>query len=141
MLEINFTLLIQIANFIILMFLLNFLLFRPMLSFLSQRKGMIGQTLAEAREEEEKAEGVLERYHETLTDARRAADARFAEAQAVSEEDRRRRLAEAEQGAQESISAASEEISRAASEARDGLRAQASVLAKAIAEKVLGRAV
>jgi F-type H+-transporting ATPase subunit b len=141
MLEINFTLLVQTANFIILMFLLNFLLFRPMLSFLSQRKGMIDQTLAEARDEESKAEEVLESYHETLTDARRAADARFGEAQAGADEDRRRLFAEAELRAQESIEEASGKIRQASEEARGGLRAQSRALAEAIAEKVLGRRV
>ncbi len=141
MLEINFTLLVQIANFIILMFLLNFLLFRPMLSFLSKRRAMIDTTLGEARQEEERAEEVLEDYHQTLTEARRTADARFAEAQAAADEDRRQRLAEAEGRAQESIKAASKEVGEAAEEARKGLRAQAGDLAEAIAEKVLGRAV
>lgn len=141
MLEINFTLLVQTANFIILMFLLNFLLFRPMLSFLSQRKGMIDQTLAEARDEESKAEEVLESYHETLTDARRATDALFAEAQAGAEEDRRGRLAEAELRAQGSIEDASGKIRQASEEARGGLRAQSRALAETIAEKVLGRRV
>jgi F-type H+-transporting ATPase subunit b len=141
MLDINFTLLVQVANFIILMFLLNFLLFKPMRSFLSTRQGMIDQTMAEARQAEEKAEASLERYHDLLSDARRAVDARLSEAQAKADEDRRRRLAEAEQRAQESIEAASTEIRGAAEEARDGLRAQARALAEAIAEKVLGRAV
>lgn len=141
MLDINFTLLVQIANFVILMFLLNFLLFKPLLSLLSKRREMVDQTLAEARLAEEQAESTLERYHDMLADARRAADGRFAEAQTEADEDRRSRLAEAERRAQETIEAASTDIREAADEARGGLRDQARNLAVAIAEKVLGRAV
>lgn len=141
MLEINFTLLVQIANFIILMFLLNFLLFKPMLSFIERRKKMIDQTHLEARQEESGAEEVLERYHGILADARRAADARYAEYQASAEEDRRRRLEEAEQRAMESMDAASESIHQACDEARGSLRQQTRALAVSIAEKVLGRPV
>lgn len=141
MLDINFTLLIQVANFIILMFLLNFLLFKPLLSFVEKRKSMVEGTLSEAREEEERAEEILERYHQVLTDARRAADARYGEAQASAEDDRRQRMAEAGRRADEAVGEAAEEIRQTAQEVRQGLKDQARSLAESIAEKVLGRPV
>ncbi|MFQ6673006.1 MAG: hypothetical protein ACE5KY_06870 [Candidatus Tectimicrobiota bacterium] len=141
MLDINFTLLIQLADFIILMFLLNGLLFKPIRAFVARRRAMIDQTLVEARSTEAEADETLERYRETLSTARRATDVRFAEAQAAVEQERRERLAEAERQAGETIAAATASIREAAESARAGLRDHAQALAKAITEKVLGRAV
>lgn len=140
MLDINFTLFIQLANFIALMFLLNILLFKPIIAFVARRKAMIDQTQAEGRSVEAGADEALERYHEMLAAARRAADARLAEAQAAAEEERRDRLAEAERRAGEAIIAAMVSIRQASERARQDLRDQAETLAGTITEKVLGRA-
>lgn len=141
MLDINFTLLIQFANFLVLMFLLNTLLFKPILAVVARRREMIDQTLADARSSEADAGETLGRYQEALAAARRAADARFAEALTKADEHRRERLAEAERQAAGAIAAATDSIRDASEHAGADLRDQALALAEDITARVLGRAV
>ena len=44
MININYTLLIQLANFLILMVILNFLLFRPILRVLDERERLVKES-------------------------------------------------------------------------------------------------
>ena len=140
MLDINFTIFIQLLNFIVLMFILNVLLFKPVIAFVARRKAMIDQTLEEGRTAETVADETLERYRDILAGAKSAADARFTEALAAVEEERRERLAEAERLAGEAIVAAMSSIRQASEEAMEDLRDHAESLAETITEKVLGRA-
>ena len=138
MLDINFTFFIQFLNFIVLMFILNVLLFKPVLAFMARRKAMIDQTLEEGLTAETVAGETLKRYHDLLAGARNAADARFTEAQAAVEEERRERLAEAERQAGEAIVAGMGSLRQASEEAREDLRGHADSLAEEISGRVLG---
>jgi len=138
MLDINFTFIIQFLNFVVLMFILNVLLFKPVIAFMARRKAMIDQTLEEGRTAETAADETLKRYHDILAGARNAADARFTEAQAAVEENRRERLAEAERQAGEAIVAAMGSLRQASEEAMEDLRGHAESLAEEIAGRVLG---
>ena len=138
MLDINFTFFIQFLNFIVLMFILNVLLFKPVLAFMARRKAMIDQTLEEGLTAETVAGETLKRYHDLLAGARNAADARFTEAQAAVEEERRERLAEAERQAGEAIVAGMGSLRQASEEAMEDLRGHADSLAEEISGRVLG---
>ncbi len=137
MLDINFTVFIQLLNFIVLMFILNVLLFKPVIAFMARRKAMIDQTLEEGRTTETVADETLKRYRDLLAAARSAADARLTEAQAAVEEERRELLAEAERLAGEAIVAAMSSIRQASEEAMEDLRDHAESLAEEIAGRVL----
>jgi F0F1-type ATP synthase membrane subunit b/b' len=99
---------------------------------------MIDQTLEEGLTAETVAGETLKRYHDLLAGARNAADARFTEAQAAVEEERRERLAEAERQAGEAIVAGMGSLRQASEEAMEDLRGHADSLAEEISGRVLG---
>lgn len=75
MLDLNITMLFQLANFLITLFVLNLLLIRPIRKIIRDRKALMDNLSGEAESFETKAKDRLENYEAELTKARQDATA------------------------------------------------------------------
>ena len=80
MLDLNITMLFQLANFLITLFVLNRLLIRPVRGIIAERKALMANLTGEAESFESKAQSRLDNYEAELTKARQKAAETFAAA-------------------------------------------------------------
>jgi len=139
MVELNFTLIAQLAIVLSLMVVLSQLVFKPFLNLLRERRERVEGAEKRARELQQKTGELIERYREAISAAQ-------AEGTMIREEIRKESLAkelEVLQKAMEDANRIIQEmklrIGEEASLARAGLRLHAQNLSLEIAEKILGR--
>ena len=141
MLEINFSVVVQVVNFLVLLFLLNKFLYQPIRTILSRRAEEM-DTLANRVEEylgksEEREKGIEEG---TILARKEGYSRREAcKAEAASEE--RGILKEAASSVEQQVGAAREDIEAKIAGVRKALDDQVSALSSELAEKILGRSV
>jgi F-type H+-transporting ATPase subunit b len=139
MIDLNFTIIIQLAVVLSLMVILSQMAFKPFLNLLQARRERIEGAEARAREMEQRAERLIERYREALSAAQ-------AQGSTVREELRQESLAKemeilqkAMEGANQIIAEMKMKIAEEMGLARAELRLQAQNLSREIAVKILGR--
>lgn len=141
MIDINSTLLIQLANFIVLLIALNFILYRPLRKIMLEREEEIGGAFTDAKNAQERTQSLLEQYNASLAEAKQQSTATY---NALYQQglDGQRDLISAERAkAAELLDKAKSEIRAAADAARTDLKQEAGRLAQDIAGKLLGRGV
>ncbi len=139
MIELNFTLIIQLAIVLSLMGVLSQVLFKPFLSTLQERKERVEGSEKKARELQLRTEELMERYREAIAAAQ-------AQGATIREEIRKGSLAaemeilqKAMEKANHSIQQIKNKIAEETGSARTALKIQAQNLSREIAEKILGR--
>lgn len=141
MIELNFTLLIQVFNFLLLVFLLNVVLYKPILKVLDERDRRINGQQAEAKKLQEETQALLAEYnrklHEAKIDAMNAKNAARSEAS----EEAGRIIEEARKKADEIVSQVQREIRAGIEQAMKDLEPDVSSMAATMAERILGRKV
>lgn len=140
MIDINYTILVQLANFVVLIFVLNAILIKPMMKHLAERDDKIGSSHDQAKANAQKAENLLAEYEAGLADARMKASHAYNSIQQEGLAEQRTKLADAREKAQEMMAKAVAEINAEAGKARKTLEAEMEKLPKDIASKLLGRA-
>lgn len=140
MININFTLLIQLINFLVLLFLLNALLFKPVLAKMREREARIKQEREKTQDLEQKVLDEENRHQEELAKAR-----------LIAAQEKATLVGEAKKKEAEILDKARGEASRIVDEMRTAiqgeivevkqrLREDMAPLARSMAEKLLGRA-
>jgi len=139
MIDLNLTLIIQLAVVLSLMVILSQIAFKPFLSLLQARKERIEGAEKRARELQQQAEELIERYREAISAAQ-------AQGATIREEIRQESLAkemEILQQAMEEANQVIKEIKMKIAEetglARRDLRLQAQNLSREITARILGR--
>jgi F-type H+-transporting ATPase subunit b len=139
MIELNFTLIIQLVIVLSLMGILTQVLFKPFLSVLQERRNRIEGAEKKAKDLQQQAEELIERYREAIS-------AGQAQGAGVRDEIRKASLTEETEILQKAMDETNRLIqevkARIAEEgraARIDLRLQAQNLSREITEKVLGR--
>lgn len=140
MIDINYTLLIQLVNFIVLLLALNYILFRPLRSAMEEREQNISSAFGDAKAAQEKVQQLLEKYNAALAEAKQKAASVYNALYQEGLDSQRDMISSERAKATELLDKAREEISKAASEARADLRKEAERLSHQIAAKMLGRA-
>jgi len=141
MIDINYTLWVQIVNFIILLIALNFLLFKPIREIMQEREQGISSNLGDAKAAQDRMQSILENYNASLAEAKQKAVATYG---AIYQQglDAQRDMISAERGkATELMDKARAEIGAATTAARTDLKKEADRLSQDITSKLLGRAV
>jgi F-type H+-transporting ATPase subunit b len=139
--QVNFTLIIQVINFLVLLFLLNALLFKPVLAKIREREAQIRRDQEKAAELGERVQAHETKHQEELTTARQTAA-----------QEKNALMAEAKKKEAEVLDKARTEAGRIVDEMRATIEAEASQvrrtlkdemtpLAQAMTEKILGRSV
>ncbi len=139
MIELNFTLIIQLVIVLSLMAILTQILFKPFLSVLEERRNRIEGAEKRAKDLQQQAEELIERYREAIA-------AGQAQGAGIRDEIRKTSLTEETEILQKAMDQANQLIqevkSRIAEEARAArtdLRFQAENLSREITEKILRR--
>ncbi len=141
MITIDMTLPMQIINILILMMVLNVILYRPIRTMLAARKEKLAGLATDVQNYKKNAQLRVDEFDTKMNDARRKAKAEFDGARAVATAAGNEKLAEIRG---EADKAKAEQLSIVASEftaARKELTGQVDDFAKAMAGKILGRAV
>lgn len=137
----NYTVFIQIGIFLVLMVILDKVLFKPMLRILVERKARTQGRRERAAEAESKADEIWKDYQAKLAEARTGAEATRLELVRQGEAERQKVTDAATAEAEKTVSELRARVQAEAAEAQKALRAQVEILAKGMAEKILGRAV
>jgi len=141
MVDINISLLIQLANFLVLLVVLHVILFKPIRSIMLERQQNISGSFTDAKTAQEKAQSLLEQYNVSLAEAKQKAAAAYGVLYQQGL-DAQRDMISAERGkASDQLDKARGEIAAAATAARTDLKRETELLAKEISAKMLGRAV
>ena len=137
MLDLDITLLFQLANFFIAVFVLNILLIRPVREILRKREGIISEMSQEAEGFESQAEARLAGYEQALRDARQSAGQ-------IRDEARKQGLAEqqgivdaAQKKAHATLAEAGETLRKERDAALAALRGQVGELSRRLADRLV----
>lgn len=141
MIELNLTLIIQLIIVLSLMGILTQILFKPFLGVLQERRNRIEGAEKRAKDLQQQAEELIERYREAIA-------AGQAQGAGIRDEIRKTSLAEETEILQKAMEQANRliqevktRIAEEARAARTELRLQAQNLSREITEKILGRSV
>jgi F-type H+-transporting ATPase subunit b len=137
LIEINWTLGVQLISFLLLLAVLYKLMYRPLLAALEGRTTAIQQQLAEAQAAREEAQRQLGAMEERIRAAQADAQALRERALREAAELRERLSAEARQEATRLVEAAQAQVSQEVRRARTELRAEVGTLAIQIAERLI----
>ncbi|MBI3354348.1 MAG: ATP synthase F0 subunit B [Nitrospirae bacterium] len=137
MLDINWTLLLQIVNVLILIFILQRLLFKPITKVLDEREARIRGPLEEAKNVQEKAEKALKIIEDELVQARQKAAAILSEVRREGMAEQIKIVEAAKEIERDMIAKAAKEIEKEADKAKKILRKDAEIIASEIAVKIL----
>jgi F-type H+-transporting ATPase subunit b len=137
LIEVNWTLGVQLISFLLLLAVLYKLMYRPLVGALEGRSAAIQQQLAEAQAAREEAQRQLGAMEERIRAAQADAQALRERALREAAELRERLSAEARQEAARLVEAAQAQIGQEVRRARAELRAEVGVLATQIAERLV----
>lgn len=141
MIQLNFTLFIQIINFLVLLLILNAVLYKPIMAKMREREAKIKSDREKALELEDKVLEQERLHQEALAKARNAAteekNALLAEAKRTEADV----LEKARLDAAKIVDDMKSSLQAQASEVRRTLKEEMSPLAKSISEKILGRSI
>jgi F-type H+-transporting ATPase subunit b len=141
LIDVDGTLFIQFGLFLIMLFVLSRFLFRPYLAMKEQRTRGIEGARHEAHDMESRASKMVADYDAKLMRARQRGTEERARLRAEGATHERQVLGVARDEAHRSLEEARKQIQADASKASVALQAEAKVLARQMAKKVLGREV
>jgi F-type H+-transporting ATPase subunit b len=141
MIDINITLVIQMANFLLLAFLLNIVLYRPIRNMIAKRNEVIAGREQGIEQADADAASAVREFEEKVHEARsqgRQKVQEFKEAAYVNEKDL---LREASEASAMELAEIRQKVKKDIAAARKRLRAQIQAFSIDVAQKVLGRSV
>jgi F-type H+-transporting ATPase subunit b len=141
MVDINSTLLIQLANFLVLLLALNLILIKPLLRIMRERELGISTAFTDGKNAQERMQRLLEQYNASLADAKQKATAAYGALYQQGLDSQRELIYAERTRAGETLDKARAEIAAAAATARTDLKQEADRLSQDITAKLLGRAV
>jgi F-type H+-transporting ATPase subunit b len=140
MLDINWTLLVQLGFFLAFMAIVNLFLFRPMRTYLAHRQRTIDNLKATAGGSESALAEIAGEYTRKIAAAREENLACRADVRKQALAEQKAALDEARRQAILTVDAAEDDLAKEVAAARSHLERETRVLAAAISAKVLGRA-
>ena len=139
MINIDWTLIAQIANFLVLVFLLNMVLFRPIRKSLRDRQASLAAHEAEANRLSELSQGLTEEIKENLAAARREGLGQKEGLRQEGAQGEASLLEAVKQEVDAQWTRVEKKIKEDMAKARKSLKAQVQSFAQSLAEKILGR--
>jgi F-type H+-transporting ATPase subunit b len=141
MININITLLIQMANFLILLFLLNLVLYRPIRRIIQKRGQVIDEFTTTIDSMTKSAQEAMNTFAQKIREARVQGAAHVQTLKDEAHETESKLVAEKNQEAQARISQIRKQLESEIQETRGKLQAQVQAFSLAVAEKILGRSI
>ncbi|MDR3569309.1 MAG: ATP synthase F0 subunit B [Syntrophobacteraceae bacterium] len=141
MVDINYSLFIQMANFLVFLILMNFVLYRPIRRIVAERK----RHVLEKQEGIERIEGLsqsgLSDFDARLRDARMSGAQRIQELKAAGYEQEKELLRQVGEETAEKVQGLRAKIQKDIGVARKELKQQVKTFSGELAQKILGRKV
>lgn len=141
MIELNWTILVQMINFLVLMFVLNQILYKPILKIIAERDKKVSEGKLQVKELAEKGAGMVALYNDKLQTARIEAMTAKAAARKQSVAQVNAIIEEARQNAEQAILQVRRQVTDEIAAAKRELEPELASMASTIAEQVLGRKV
>ena len=141
MIEINFTLIIQMINFFLLILILNKILYKPILKILEEREQRIEGQQQQAKKTIEDSLVILTDYNKKLYDAKIDAMNTKNAARNEASEQANGIIEDSRKKAEEIITRMQQEMASEMAQAKKELEPELSVMAATIAQQILGRKV
>ncbi len=141
MLEINFTILLQILTFLLLVFFLNIILFRPIRKVLAQRKEETDSLQTMIDELQNRSEENEKGIEQNMAQARKEGYVEKENFKGQGLEEEKGILQVASTTVEEKIASARKEMEKKIAKARTGLEDEMTGFSNELAEKILGRAI
>ena len=141
MIDINVSLLMQLANFIVLFIVLSIILFKPIRQVMREREQGISSALGDAKAAQDRVQGLLDQYNTSLAEAKQKATVSYNTLYQQGLDAQRDMIAAERSKGGELMDKARAEISAASTTARNELKKEAERLSQDITAKLLGRAV
>lgn len=139
MIDLNHTILYQMANFIVLIFILNALLYKPVLGIIEKRKKMLDESREEVTGLQKTAEQKMAEYEEKVRQAKMEAMGKKGDFLKEGT-DKAKEIIDAVRGTiPQMMEQFNERMNKEITDARAVLQNQSQQLSVEIAEKVLGR--
>ena len=139
MIDINYSLFIQMANFLVFLFVMNFVLYRPIRRIVAERKKMIAEKQESVEGLEAKAKAALLEYDRTLHESRSMGFQRIQELKAAGYEQEKELLREVSDQAAAKAGELRKKIKKDIGIARTELKHQVKAFSVDLAQKILGR--
>ncbi|MBO4335268.1 MAG: ATP synthase F0 subunit B [Desulfovibrio sp.] len=137
MLDLNITLLFQLANFFIAVYLLNVLLVRPVRQVLKKRQQIVDDMSGEAETFESQAEKSLSDYEAALKQARQEASQARLKGREQGLSEQQSLVSQAQKEARSILDQARVSLQKEANETLAALRAQAGALSEKLADRLI----
>ncbi len=141
MLEINFTILLQILTFLLLVFFLNIILFRPIRKVLAQRNEETDSLQTMIDELQNRSEENEKGIEQSMVQARKEGYVEKENFKGQGLEEEKGILQVASTTVEEKIASARKEMEKKIAEARTGLEDEMTGFSNELAEKILGRTI
>ncbi len=141
MLEINFTILLQIFTFLLLVFFLNIILFRPIRKALAQRNEETDSLQAMIDELQHRSEENEKGIEQSMVQARKEGYVEKGNLKDQGLEEEKGILQVASATVEEKIASNRKEMEKKIAEARAGLEGEMTGFSNELAEKILGRSI
>ena len=139
MIEINLTIVIQVAQFLLLLFILNRFLFRPTINLIGEREKMINSWEEGTKNNHESIQTRVESYENQILEAKlKAQEQQRLMTEALKKEEEKK-LAAVSEEAFRIVASTREKLQQETEVIRTQLREQAGEMSQLVAEKVLGR--
>jgi F-type H+-transporting ATPase subunit b len=139
--QVNFTLFIQIINFLVLLYLLNELLYKPVLAKLRERDAVIKKDQEKAAELDQRVQDQEKRHQDELAKAKQIAAQEKAALMGEAKKKEADVLERARTEAGRIVDEMKSAIQAESSKVRKTLEAEMTPLAQSMTEKILGRPV
>jgi F-type H+-transporting ATPase subunit b len=139
--QLNFTLFIQLINFLVLLFILNAILYKPILAKIREREARIRRDREKADQFSKQVREQEERHEQELAEARQRAAQDKAAVLTEAKKTEGEILGKARNEAARIVEDMKRMIEREAEEARTRLTAEMTPLARSIVQKILGRSI
>lgn len=141
MIQINFTLFIQLINFLVLLLILNAILYKPVRAKLKERADQMAKDRERARHLEQEVHDQENRHQEELAKARQTAAQEKNALMAEAKKEESGILDKARAEAATIVDNMKAAIQKESEEVRKSLKEDMTPLARTITEKILGRAI
>jgi F-type H+-transporting ATPase subunit b len=138
-LQLDFTLFIQIANFLVLLFVLNVVLYRPIRKILSRRKEEMGVFQGMIEGFQQKSAGCAKKIEEGTAETRKEGLRQKETLKSQGLEEEKQMLQKASSAAADKMGQARAELEEKLADVRQSLGKEMALFSKELAEKVLGR--
>jgi F-type H+-transporting ATPase subunit b len=141
MIDINLSLLIQMANFLVFLFLMNLILYRPIRRIVAQRKKLMSDKQEEIERLEAGAAAAVQEYEQKLQESRRAGLEKIKDLKAAAYDEEKDLLRSISAEAAEQLQKMRAQVQTDIGIARDALKDQVKTFSAQLAQKILGRSI